>query len=245
MIFKDWFFQQFPDYIQDSDVNQNALGEGTWQRYLRGYGMELDESFMPYFDNFLDIVDVVKTDDKYLPLVSFILGSPPSPDTNATYRKILGYIISIYKIKGTKRAYQIFMNLLGVEIDIIEDMPNQKISYDMDGVIYDMLPTVYKYDSFCDNCSGYYITYTSTNDTTNPFIYNAVPADTLAKIISVLCFLQPINATFKGLIRAVRLKEGVDTNLTEIVANNNNLVFASEGGVIFVNEDGVTQFKPE
>jgi hypothetical protein len=245
MVFKDWFFRQFPDYLQDSDVSKNINGEGTFQRYTQIFGMELDENFMTYFNNFLDIVDVVKTDDKYLPAVSYILGSPPSPDTNPVYRKILAYIISIYKVKGTKKAYQIFMNLLGLDIDIIEEVPQKKITYDMPGITYDHQPSNYLYDTFCDNCSGYYITYSSINDTTNPPLYNVVSQDTLDKMISVLCFLEPINAKFKGLIRAVRIREEYAPDINEIVANQNNLLFVSQDGNIFVNEDGVTRFKPE
>ena len=208
-IFKDWFFRQYPDDTQNNDVNKNELGEGTWQRYLRIYGLELDEEFVPYITNFLDIVDIQKTDDKYLPAISSILGSPPGfNNDNAIYRKILAYAIAIYKVKGTKRAYEIFLNLLGIDATIIEVTPRKKVTYDMPGITYDAQPTNWTYDSFCENCSGFYLALTNANN---------VPVDqaTKDKLNNILCFLQPINASFKGFMQKTKFEEVLIPNVTE------------------------------
>lgn len=193
MEFKDWFFRQFPEHHQISDTYVDVKGEGLLQRYLRGFGMELDENFLPYIINFTDIIDLEKCDDKFLPLIGTILGNPPSIDgTHGTYRKILLYAIAIYKVKGTPQAYDIFSNLLGITTHIVEAIPLKKITYDDDSEpTYDMEPTAQEYDSECEYCSDYQIAYEGV-----------VAQETLDSFTKVICFLQPINAKFTGFIPA-------------------------------------------
>jgi hypothetical protein len=207
MEFKDWFFQQFPGVYQESDINKNAAGEGTFQRYLQSVGLELDDEIMPYIHNFMNIVDVVECDDKFLPLIAGILGSPPSYGAdNDLYRKVLAYIVAIYKVKGTKLSYQILLGILGFTIRIIEETPAQKITYDQVGIKYDEdVPN--KYDSACDNCSGYYIAYNINNQ--------PVDQDLLDLAESVLCFLQPINAEFLGFIYMIDIQDTYNYTLSD------------------------------
>ena len=220
--FKDWFFRQFPDWHQEYDVNKNSLGEGTFQRYLRIFGLELDEEFIPYLENWLDIIDLQKTDDKYLPLIADILGNPPSVGDNAVYRNILASFVAIYKVKGTKTSFKLFFNFLGLEAKIIEATPAIKITYDMPGVTYDKEPTMYTYDSFCDNCSGYWIGYHSVNDTSDPFVNNVVPQETLDKLNNIICFLQPINAKLLGMVKTIALEDLTELNISETVEVDGN-----------------------
>ena len=195
MTFKDWFFKEFPDFYQDNDVNKNVLGEGTFQRYLRTFGLELDEEMMPYIHNFMEIVDVQKCSEKFLPLIATILGSPPSFNSNNDlYRKVLAYALAVYKIKGTKKSYIIFLGILGLAITFVESTPAKKYTYDDDPIrLYDEEPTPNQYDSECDNCSEYWIGYSVSG--------GEVDQDILDAAESVLCFLQPINAKFKGWIK--------------------------------------------
>lgn len=215
-LFKDWFFRQFPDYHQVEDSYKDVKGEGLLQRYLRTYGVELDEQFMPYIDNFIDLIDTQLTPNKYLPLLAYILGSPPSPDGDPVlYRKILAYIVSIYKVKGTKRSFELFFNLMGLRINLLEDTPKKKITYDS-GAIYDKaIPEIY--DSECDFCSGYYITYASTSS--NPNTFGTVSSTLLSNAERVVYFLQPINAVFKGWIKGIT----VDDELIPTITESNNL----------------------
>lgn len=250
-IFKDWFFRQLPEYAQLSDSNKDELDQGTLQRYLQIFGMETDENIMPYVTDFMDVIDLQKTDDKYLPMIAGLLGNPPSLGDNASYRKVLAYALAIYKVKGTKKSYEIFMNLLGLRIDIIEDIPAKQVSYDLepDIAIYDEEPIMNQYDSECDYCSGYTIAYSSNNDTYNPMNLNTVPPETLAKINNILCFLQPINAQFKGLIRSNRFGDNLTPEIT--VGSTGNQIptggsFTDETGAnIFVIEDLTNSFQTE
>lgn len=198
MEFKDWFFKQFPEYHQNSDVNKNSQGEGTFQRYLQGFGLELDNEIMPYIHNFMDIVDIEKCDDKFLPLIATLLGNPPSFGPEADlYRKVLSYALAIYKVKGTKLSYKIFLGILGLTISIIEEEPARKTIYDeVPPAKYD---TGKKYDSACANCSNYWITYNLGNEPVDP--------ELLVKAQKVICFLQPIHARFQGWVYSITIND--------------------------------------
>lgn len=207
--FKNWIFNQFPGPYQESDPNKNSAKEGTLQRFLQVFGNELDEDFIPYLDNFMDIVDYLKCDDKFLPLIGSILGYPPSINgDNDTYRKILAYVVAIYKIKGTKRSYEIMFNLLGFSIMITEEVPKKKLTYDPYPIFtYDQDDEPGHYDSDCDYCSGYWITPTWIGD-------GEMPDDILEKALNIICFLQPINAKFLGYLEDGGLQEELKENIT-------------------------------
>ena len=212
MEFKDWFFEQFPEYYQTTDVNVDVNNEGTFKRYLRSFGLELDEQIMPYLRNFMDLIDVKDCDDIYLPMVAQILGAPPSMGSdNAVYRKVLAYAVAIYKVKGTKKAFQILLGILGLTITSIELIPKKKITYDMPNIIYDATPNPEVYDSVCENCSGYYIGYN---------IDGGIDEDLLDKAQSAICFLQPINAKFLGFVRTVQITDNAPFTMGDTIDTN-------------------------
>ena len=199
--FKDWIFNQLPKYHQRTDSYKDVEGNGLLKRYLRVVGMELDEEFISYIDNFTDLVDYIKCDDKYLPLIGSILGYPPSIDgLSTTYRKILANILAIYKVKGTIRSYEMLFNLLGLEVGILEEVPKRAVTYDLPDRYYDRGE---QYDSHCEYCSGYWILYNSKDDTCN--VHNTVDAPLLDTVKNIICFLSPINATFLGMIEKYKV----------------------------------------
>lgn len=188
--FKNFIFQQFPEAIKSTDTYVDNNGEGLLQRFTQIVGMEIDENFKPFLDNFLDIVDTIKADDKYLQLIGSILGYPPSFDgVNSTYRRMLAYAVAIYKIKGSSKSYEILLSLIGIVSPFItEEVPIKQYGYDQ-LITYD---TGKIYDSQPQYCSGYYINFTAVADLDNP---------TKAKIDRIRNFLEPINANFLGYIR--------------------------------------------
>lgn len=207
MTYRDWFFKQFPDYHQANDSFKDGVGEGLLQRYLRIYGLELDEQVIPYIENFTEIIDVALCDAKFLPLIATLLGSPPSFGSEQFfYRKVLAYAIQIYKIKGTKKSYQMFLGILGFTIQIIEETPKRRIYYDLRNIKYDQAPDPEIYDSKCDYCSGYWVAYALAAN-----VDAIMPQETLDLITSVLCFLQPINAKFLGLVRLMPIEDTYNT----------------------------------
>lgn len=199
MTFKDWFFEVFPQWYQENDTNKNAQGEGLFQRYLQSFGLDLDEHVIPYIQNFLDIQDVLKCDDKFLPLIAELLGSPPSfgQDMTAEYRRLLATIIAIYKVKGTRRSFELYLNILGINLHFMQDLPKKKITYDQPGVKYD---SGHIYDSTCEYCSKYYLGYiVEPGEEMDP--------DLTGRAERILCFLQPIQAKFGGWRKVIKLSE--------------------------------------
>lgn len=243
--FKDWIFNQLPRFHKVNDTLRDKNGDGLLKRYLRSMGMELDENFLPYIDNFTNLIDILKINDKHLPALGGILGYPPSiNDDNNTYRKILAYAVAIYKIKGTLQSFQILFNLLGLEIKIFEETPKKKITYDIP-VLYDKDNT---YDQDCDHCSGYWIEFNSVQDPCNgPF--NEVDWDafpTLSYINNIICFLNPINAVFKGLIRNYKLCDTIaldPSDFTNFCPRPNPTVeWSVEDNVGYLHVPGVSSY---
>ena len=209
--FKDWIFNQLPKYHQRTDSYKDVEGNGLLKRYLRVVGIELDEEFISYIDNFTDLIDYIECDDKYLPLIGSILGYPPSIDgLSTTYRKILANIMAIYKVKGTIRSYEMLFNLLGLEVSILEEVPKKAVTYDLPGRFYDKGE---QYDSHCEYCSGYWILYNSKDDTCN--VHNAVEAPLLDTVKNIICFLNPINATFLGMIEKYKVCDDLILNIED------------------------------
>lgn len=232
--FKDWLFSRFPDIYTNQDTYIDSNGEGLFKRYLRNFGMELDENIKSYIDNFVTLFDPMQCPTTLLPALSFILGEPISVDnTEATFRKLLKYAVRLYKVKGTIVSYQMLFNLIGLEIAIIEDVPGKPLTYDDDPiVIYDDPTGIKLYDTGCDNCSGYSIAYNASNE---PLNIAAVDSAILAIATSIIPFIQPINAKLDGFIKRLNISEVMPINITEESSLDNFLPPTGEFGINFDN----------
>lgn len=216
--FRDWFFKQLPGYFKNEDTYKNLDGEGLVERYLRNFGQELDDGIYPYIRDFIDLFDALKCQESLLPHLSFVLGLPPNIDnTAATYRKVLDFAVAVYKIKGTKRSYEVLFNLMGLSIQIIEDPAPSKVLYDLDvPAIYDNPSGPYQYDKTCSYCGTYTIAYNNGNN-------SSVSQAVLDLAQSIICFLQPINAKLNGFVKRLAIRESFvlniqeDTNLDQFV----------------------------
>lgn len=222
--FKDWFWSKLPLHFHKDDTYLDLNDEGVLQRYLRNFGMELDEGIKPFIDNFMDLFDAMKCRVDLLPQLSFILGLPVNLDnTEATYRRVLAYAVAIYRIKGTAKSYKAIFNLLGLSIQIIEDDPKGNDTYDADANFqtYDAstlpvepAPDEIFYDSQ-NFCSTYTIAYNNAGNTpVDPALLE------LAK--AAICSIQPINARLGQIIPRLAITEGYGlaaletTNLPEV-----------------------------
>jgi len=213
------------DEIFHVDNYNDINGDPLLKRYLKNYEDELDEGFLPFIDNFLDLINVLTVDPKYLSLLAYTLGSPPSYGSNEQlYRLILAYAVEIYKIKGTKQSYVLLFNLLGVQIDIEEQIPSKGTRYDTD-VHYDDDP-VEHYDVECDYCSGYWIIYLSP-----------IPENFLNKVTNLICFLEPINARFVGLVDGTG---GGDDEVQEYILTELNIPITQQDYRGLIMEDALT-----
>lgn len=207
LLFKKWIPDRLPQYIHDNDSYKNAEGRGLLVRYLESFGEELDESFYPYVKNFMDLFDTIKSPERLLGHLSFILGLPPSVDNNFTvYRRVLAYAVQIYKIKGTAKSYELLFGLLGLNIKIQEESGALAVEYDS-GFIYDDTKT---YDEDCATCSFYSILYYDPNNPLSP-----VDPEILEKFNTVICFLEPINAKLRGYVRTLYLEDTFDLTIED------------------------------
>lgn len=210
--FKDWFWGQLPgEYYKANDTYIDINGEGLLERYLRNFGMEVDENIKPFIDNFMDLFDAAKCQKQLLTHLSFMLGSPISLDNSESIiRKVLKYAVQMYKIKGTVGSFDMLFNFIGLDITIIEDVPGKAVTYDADPILnYDM---GLKYDTGCANCSGYKIAYSSTANPTDTTVVSPLLLQIAQQII---CFLTPINGTFNGFIQQVNISELLPITITE------------------------------
>lgn len=225
--FKSWITKLLPGYVLEQDSYKDYQNKGLVVRYLENMGEEIDTGLYPFIVDFMDLFDALKCDSKFLGHLSFILGLPPSIDDSFdTYRKVIAYAISIYKVKGTKNSYQLLFNLIGLNIDIIEEIPSRQVNYD-EGFIYDGdgVNAVH-YDDDCDNCSYYSIIY---NDIANPF--SIVPQEILDLFTNIINFLEPINAKLRSIIRRLYLTQAFNLNIgSEVLGFNTALAGAFSDG---------------
>lgn len=207
--FTKYIFNLFPRAIRQSDSYKWADGRGFLERYLSGFEDELDAELLAYVDNFMELFNVLATDSKYLPLIAQALGSPAQVDTSvATYRKVLEYAVALWRIKGTKRSYELLFSFIGLEVDIIEEPLLEAITYDMPGLTYD---DSYTYDQGYTWQGGYRIAY---NEAANPLNTN-VSSDVLNRMAIVIKQIEPINAKFLGFVKRILIKETIDLGIAE------------------------------
>lgn len=226
MEFRDWLFNRLPPYFKLYDTYLDINKEGLLERYLRVYGLELDEEIIPGLENYLDILDPLLCDEKFLNHIAYQLGTPPDLfNTTSLYRKFLSIILGIYKIKGTRKSYILLFSLLGYAVDLIINYPEDTV-YD-DGNEYDDEENFY--DDTCGTCVEYTIIFHSSEaDCQHPelFIIPEITEEIEQLFRRVACFLEPINAKLLGLIPSMPICESVGVSFSEeVTITINNLVF--------------------
>lgn len=204
MNFKNFLFNTLPTYFLKADTNKNLAGEGTLQRYLQVLGDELDEDLVPLLENYLDIIDITTAPTKYINYISDVLGNPPDIFQDETlYRKLLHFIVNVYKIKGTARAYELYFSILGFNVTITELPENIARFYDDPTVFYDLIGV--EYDDGCSPCSEYDLTFTSVAGSLSP-----VDQTTLDKLKEIVYFVEPINAKLRNLTLGIAIEDEVN-----------------------------------
>ena len=202
--FKDYLFNTLSTYFYDNDTNKNVNGEGLLQRYLQVFGEEIDEEVIPKIEDFINNLDAKNCDENTLKYISDFFGNPPDLflDDNL-YRKLLTFVISIYKIKGTSRSFELFFNLLGYNVIITDEPKNSFFFYDELNLFYDTLQV--NYDGGCKLCNKYSITFSSIDNPLEP-----ITQATLNKLVSVIKFVEPINAEIEDLNFSISVTEDVN-----------------------------------
>ena len=202
--FSDFLFNQFPARYKRDDTNKDIdplnQDRGTFERFLEIFGIELDEEIIPKIEEFLDNIDIITCDDKFINEIAYQLGNPPDIfDLVDDYRRILRYAVAIYKIKGTKASYELFFAILGY-LAIITEIQPEEVFRDT-GRIRDDSPILLR-DSNCLPCSDYDISFSSIAGPTTP-----LDQTTLDKLREAIYFVEPINAKLRYLIAALSFSD--------------------------------------
>jgi hypothetical protein len=205
--FRDWIFNRFPYFYKAEDTYKDGAGEGLWERYCRNYGLELDEEIVPELEDYLDILEPLTTDSKFLNHIAYRLGNPPDIfNDESIYRRLLTIVFSIYKIRGTSRSYELLFALLGFSVTPIANFP-EDLLYD-DGHEYDEPDTfgeILQYDQVCDNCVEYSLLISAIEGCYNPeseIDFASIFAN-MVLFQKLACFIEPINAKLIDIIPSI------------------------------------------
>ena len=207
--FKDYIFGLLPHYFKASDSYKDSYGKGLLERFLESLGQEWDDNLLVKLEDTINLYDVDLVNDDFLTLIAEKLGSPPDITENDRYQDILRYIVSIYKIKGTKEALIVYFDIAGYYINIIEQ--------NLDDSIYGFFnyDSGVPYDKNCQLCTPIDITFISKeHDATNPSL-TYIDQDTLDRLNKALAFNLPVNVKVDNLINSVPYEEAAAKSFAE------------------------------
>lgn len=207
--FRKWFRDLLPAHIIERDTYKDNLGRGLYERYMLLFGAYIDDDIIPEIECYLNIIDASIAEEKYLNHISDVLGNPPDVFKNIDqYRNLLSYIVSVYKIKGTKQAYELFFGILGFNIIITEEDPSLLLSLYDEGMLYDD-GSLYDQGK-CHPCSTYSIEFYAS-DPNDPIL----DATTLNLLRAAIDFNEPINAVLSGLTLTVNIEDEMQISIDE------------------------------
>jgi len=225
--FKNFFFDQLPLYFLRNDSYKDSSGRGLLERYLEIFGLEVDEKIKPLIDNYLNIIDPLTVTPKHLYHLAYSLGNPPDIFKDpARYAKLLSYIVTIYKIKGTRESYRLFFALMGFNVTLIEHPYIE--GYLDSGFTLDNGLT---FDTACPTCSEYSLIITTLLNpgAVSPCVqsqFTTLNQTTINLISAVVKFLEPINAKLRDLVNGGLVCEYVsfcyEDNVTLILVDGNS-----------------------
>lgn len=178
--FQTYIFSDLPYYYQQNDTYKDSEGKGILERFIGVCAKYFDEDVMPDIDNFMDCLDVDVANPIFLNYLWEYFGFFPysygvithgEPYTQenfekwmkesrgyptADYRKLLKYAISLYKIRGTKKFYEVLGRLYFVKMSLIEpitlgDAGHTGQRYDVSSY-FDMPSIYYDKEAGCWEC---------------------------------------------------------------------------------------------
>jgi hypothetical protein len=216
MLFSNWLFNQLPPTFKEEDTYPDINGEGLLERFLRIFGDELDTEVIPQIEDYLDIRVPGDSPSNGLVLhLAYSLGNPPNLfGSNLQYRRLLGVIIAIYKIKGTLKGLQILGNLFGITLSI-QPLGTSCPKYDMN-VLYDDGAL---YDNCCRPCHYYNLLWSPhpcIGPIPSPYSLGATAAQ-LRLMERILCFMMPMHAKQVDTIQTVFVCDEANLDITEEV----------------------------
>lgn len=214
--FSKFFPNKLPYYFIKNDTYKDLDGKGLLERFLTIFGTEVDLEIIPQIECYLNIIDTSICHEKYLIHLSDVMGNPPDIFLDQVlYRKLLRYIVSVYKIKGTIAAYELFFSLLGFGV-VITELPvtNEESSYDNEGSYDTGNPDSIYDQTRCSPCSYYTIDFYPLNNTDG-----IIDSTTLQKLRLAIFFNEPINAKLLSLTSNFTIEDTLGINISDETSN--------------------------
>ena len=114
------FERFFPTYWKRTDVNKDAQGKGTMERYVEVMGNELDEMVTPAIDNMLDSLHGASTiSERFMGIAEDTIGNQLFiTNLIALRRKVNQFIIKYQQTRGSLLSYTALFRLLGFSVNI-------------------------------------------------------------------------------------------------------------------------------
>lgn len=191
MAIKDTIFEEWFSYLDAlTDANKNVDNKGTLQRFVESLAQDIDDNIKPFLDDsFTNLVNPRTMLDKYLSLRENELGNDVlffgSSITNR--RKIIEGWHRFVSIKGTKRAYDLFFDMLDLTYTITEIFNDS--GFDSPFLFDSNTRPVFD-SGRCAPCTFYIIELTGS----------PLTDELLQTIFNIIEFNQPINAKL-GVLR--------------------------------------------
>ena len=163
------FKNLFPFYYQENDTYHDSSGKGILQRFTEVCSEYFDTDILadsndspayPGLDNIVNLIDVDTTPDLFLNYLWEFLGEIPyayGVIMGATYTKedfkkyidedfpakdardLLKYAVSLYKIRGTDKFYDVLGRYYGFRLELIETKDGGQPGYEEDEPNHDHL----------------------------------------------------------------------------------------------------------
>lgn len=214
MTIKEFIWDLFPHFYKEFDTYKDGEGKGLLERFIKIFGEEVDDEVLNILDEDSDDyyqknLIPLQADEKFINILAIFLGNPPSILETLEYSKLLQYIVYIYKLKGTKLAYHLFLNLLGFTV-VIEEFDPEETTYENiydNSLLYDELNYYDDESSTCATayCSDYKLTLTPINEGT------VLTEELENQIKTIVRFIEPINARLQPLEMELIEHGGNDT----------------------------------
>ena len=122
-------------------------GKGILERFLEICGNYFQEDITKDIDNILDIIDIDKTQQRYLNYLWEFLGELPFARTgehtgvpnlsDEQIRTILKYSISLLKIRGSRKFFEILFDMYGLTCTIVDPTDGEMDKWEKVDPLYD------------------------------------------------------------------------------------------------------------
>lgn len=207
--FKTYIFNLLPQYFKRYDSYKDNNSQGLVERFLETLGKEWDENLLVKLENVIELYNIRLQNDDFITLYAKMFGSPPDITNDGCYCRLLSYIVSIYKIRGTWESFQLYFDFVGYNVSIVE---YNKPSINYGNFNYD---DGSHYDVNCDSCTEIDIIFVpKSHDSSNPEKTNITKSE-FESLLKVVEFNLPINVSVRGFIASVPYFEPLNVGVRE------------------------------